>query len=911
MPSAEWLEKKFGKQNKNPDVWRCFAGLKPLWRNAILDFLRFRNLKEDIDWSLYHIELPQRHSRMGLGHKHDDQLIQVIIVKREDFEKSEQARATNGPRPIKSYSDMEGRQARDHPSITQSNAHPYPKVSFADETDEKLTAKPTAISAHQPLPYRNEDEMRDAIKRLGAKKEKLDDTERERIDEINDMILLLAAQLELHDTLSPSQRKTLYGDSDQNEASGTIMRPRPSNMSKNPERHKPASGATDQTEEIFVPRDHRNRPLGSVDTMHDGFTRRYSVTGDGEPNEQNDVYHGRYGSRENDNTPTSFDYPRSRSRLPLRQKYAPPIPAGELVARQTSPRKRSRSFERSRQRRRPRERYPSPEREEVTVRRSNREAPSRDKDEIWHEYPGERERHFSPYRDEGIIIRRDHRDSPRYEREDIIIRERDERLMDLREKAEGLKWKREEATRNRDYATNNDLTYNAIPDLQGQISELEAQGSRRRPTRRVSDYALEDETRGQYPLRLHPTVTRTSTLEDPKWPGAESKALILRTGGSRQAPEYMEERILDRSIRVRGEQDNLRSPEEYAHIKRLQTPIESRQNSYTERDRPYVSRRPTLEPDWADIGLYAPFDTRGPSGAHLEHSHRRPRHRNLERLRNQHRRPRRTISSGSDEDDEYIPIHSRDNSKSPTRLSDQEVIANTLRRFTTFQGDQPPTTTGTPPADKSSGRVDDNTMDRKQRSPAPGTAAIRGSSQAGGGLDLGTTPGEPSAKLNGYGPQPSPQAPYYPSPYIFLPPPAFQPEYTDAVPEPSRKPRAATDVRGYDVEIPVSPYNPPHYSHQNADAVHTSTSPNAGQGQQNQDQNNFWSNGTSQPEFKRNAGENGQVNSTREPRITEVSDESSEGGRRRIRKEDRKATVEDFEPHLEAGKWDPKVDDLK
>ena len=798
MPSAEWLERISRKQNRESNLWRCFAGLDFLWRNSILEFLKWRNDDDAFNWSLYYIKMPQRSSRLTVsGHKRDNQLLQVIIFRREDPPEEKIDRRVSGE--------------------SSSSERPQLKVSFAEEIMKNQNTKPTVISSHEPLRFRNKDQIKEAIKRLGAKKEKLDGAEPERIDEINDMILLLATQLQLHDTLSQSQRDILYGDSQYDEYPGINVEPGVGFQTKRSKRRESQSRmkshATDRTEEIYTPRDERNRLLEETDD----WDNMYSSTG-----------------------------------------------GGELLIRQNSP-KKSRSFERARPMERPSYTYPSLNGEAVAIRRQDRER-HRDAGENSYEIPAQRERYLAPSRGQEIVIRRDVPEVPEYDRDELVIRDRErsptddmaispkgyehlalsqrprqlnERLPEqhnglekLRLKEEILRLKEERAASNHDYATASDLAQNAIPEIQAQIRRLKAQDGRRYPNRQVSDYGLVEESRHPYRQRFSP-IRRTSTFMEDSWPTAASKALVLRTGGSRQPDDYLRERILDRSIRIRGDPERSISPVRI--IMAPPPPADSRQSSYSERDRRHVSRRPTLESELA-------FEERS-SRAHRGYSHGRPRHRELERVKNRPWRSRPAFSSS--EDDDYPPTRRRTASNQRSGPSNEEVITQTLKRFTTFQGDQPPAATQT------------STVDTSSRQP---TNAQNGDipAETSPPLGLGTMSEEPGTMAEGTSLQSPIQAPSYPSVNGSLPQPGALPP-----PPPPRQ-----------HDPPQSTLNTAHAPTRHPHSLETN-------------------NPTKPPP---SAAINGQPKATKEPPTTEVSDESSEDGIPRLRKEDRKATVEDFEP---------------
>ena len=895
MPSVDWVERNFRKHRKREDVWHFLAGLKPLWRDAILQFLKARNDGSAVEWSLYLIELPHQNSRMGLrgfrGHRYDDQLVRVVLFKRKDsFDASNDSQggskyannaqlhdAPSKARPINSYFNESLTNAQGHPPEHQSGGLPRPKVSFADKVDEKTDNKNIVSAVDEPLRFSTEEEVQNAIIRLGAKKKKIGDTDQERVNEINDMIVLLAAQLELHDTLSPSQRKILYGKSAYDQTSEADMKPYANTHLRNPEMNPGAvyhnqSAVTDRTEEIFVPRDHRNRPIGKDGTMSrvsqpelERYRERRNYFDEEDPDVVHDSRRRTYGYADD----SIIINNESRTQIPghARQDYGPFVPGKELVVRHNSP-SRLRAFERRRAREPSRHRYFSKDSEHIDTRDRDREWPRYEVDKRRSNSlkPGV-EYYVPPDRVEPITIRKDERERerekyfpreeetyirerPEYEREVIVIRER--------------------------------------RDSSSSADEVMRRRFREKPrhSRRINIQSASPD-----PGYIQPAVRRTSTFDDGTWPGVENKALVLRTGGSRPTPGYMQEHILDRSIRVRGEQDVLSSPE-YPNIKRLRSPNDSRQSSYSERDRVFLPRRSSFDPDWADDERYVHFNAGKPFNAHNGSSHRRPRNRDLERVKNRHLRSRRTISSS--EDDEYSTMPDRIASKQQSKQSDEEVITQTLKRFTTFQGDQPPNSNQNLSAVDSLRRH--NVAQNRD-----GTIDLDRQREKGRGLE--TMPEEPDAMPNGNGPRSPSQAPFYPSTNRFPPPPG-PPRPPDSNSESPRNPRAESQRRGYDADVPVPAYRPQGYYN----ILNSPVSPLPQPELSNNvvmDPTRLSSDEVS-PAFESStkAARNTVAHGQGKPRITELSDGSSEDGRRKLHQKDRKATVEDLEPDLEAGKMD-------
>ena len=890
MTSADWVERNFRKHRKRQDVWHCLAGLKPLWRDAILQFLKARNDGSAVEWSLYLIELPHQNSRMGLrgfrGHRYDDQLVRVVLFKRKDsFDASSNNQggaqlhdAPSTSRPINSYFNESLTNAQVHPPENQSGGLPRPKVSFAHKVDEETDNRNNVSAVDEPLRFSTEEEILNAIKRLEEKKKRIGDTDQERGNEINDMIVLLTAQLELHDTLSPSQRKILYGTSAYDQTSAAHMRPYANMHLRNPEMnpravYHSASAATDRTEEILIPRDHRNMPIGNDGTMSRvrpklerslyGERRNYS------DDEDSDVL---YDSR---GIPFIINN-KSRTQIPgYARQDGLFVPGKELVVRQNSP-SRPRAFEGRRAGEPSRHRYFSQNREHIDNRDRDREWPRYDVDERRSnslkpgmEYP------FPPGRAAPIVIQNDEREREREKyfprEEEIYIRERPEyerdQIIVIRER---------------------DSSSSADEVMPKRIRENPRHSGR-----------INIQSPSPDPGYIHPAVRRTSTFDDGTWPVVENKALVLRTGGSRPTPGYMQEHILDRSIRVRGEQDVLSSPE-FPNIRRPRSPNDSRQSSYRERDRAFLPRRSSFEPDWADDERYVYVNSAKSLNAHNGSSHRKPRNRDLERVKNRHLRSRRTISSS--EDDDYSTMPDRIASKQQSKPSDEEVITQTLKRFTTFQGDQPPN------SNRNLSAVDSLRRHNAAQN-RDGTIDLDRQREKGRGLE--TMSEEPDAMPNENGPRSPSQAPFYPSTTRFPPPPR-PPRSPDSNSESPRNPRAESQRRGYDADVPVPDYRPQDYHNILNSPISPLPEPERSNNVE-MDPTRLRSDEVSpalesSTKRARNTVANGQGKGRKEPRITELSDGSSEDGRRKLHQKDRKATVEDFEPDLEAGEMDASLD---
>lgn len=203
----------------------------------------------------------QRDSTLkNLRHKDDDQLLQLILYSEDHSSHDnfvEQEGTTNQnnaawmtPRTISRSSNLKSSQAQNDILPQKWSTQMQPKVTFASEVDQVLENVPTVRSSQNLRRFRDADEMRKAIARLGETKRKLGPADEDRIDEINDMIILLAAQLKLHSTLSWSQQEDWYYH---------IEKDRPFRLS-----YELQGALRDQTEENVLPRDYyyyRNQPL--------------------------------------------------------------------------------------------------------------------------------------------------------------------------------------------------------------------------------------------------------------------------------------------------------------------------------------------------------------------------------------------------------------------------------------------------------------------------------------------------------------------------------------------------------------------------------------------------------------------------------------------------------------------------
>ena len=576
-PSSEWFDAKWDKVLNTGDVWHEFARLKPLWRTAILQFMKFKNQDEENNWNLLLIEIPQRSSRMRLiGHKSDDQLIQLILFSRRD-----------------TISD--GNDSKDPSKPATIDNLPNLPVQQSDASAIRVQA------GDPPHNIRNSDDEREEIRRLEAEKD----------------------ALRLERGLADKQKETINGKADGNTSHVRYVRRVDSNGIH--------PTTIRRTEEIITPRDNMDGPIEVVKPYEEeAITRQGQKTSTRarDPFYTGDnTLHGRQGAL------VKFDHDRYERERPMPRNRRFEEEGDEIIIRE-----RPRSWERHREeediviRSRSKSRERRYEEDEIVLQRRDTD---RSRDTDGGEFPdflredyghttgrggviiddAQEERHkYSSPQQQQLIIRRPEREYPRErswerrrppEREEIIIR-RNERSPST------------ESRRGRVRPPKHERIV---------IRALE----RGQPGRSYTNDTVRDTTLSRRPTLGSP---------DPRSPNQDF-ALVRRTGGSRRVNDYMQDRVLDKSIRIRGE-DHSRSPAgRYSNIRRFSAPFKTRQHSSHERGRAPIPRR---------LGF--------------------------------------TMHGDSEDDDDVRMDYAEKKSSSETELTDEELIARTLKRFTTFQPDE-------------------------------------------------------------------------------------------------------------------------------------------------------------------------------------------------------------------------------
>ena len=228
-----------------------------------------------------------------LHHKDDDQLLEVVLFRQDrsshenSAEKEQKTNQVNAewttPRTISRASNLKRIQAQNDLLPQESGTQMQPKVTFASEVDQVLKKMPTVRSSRNLRRFRDAEEMKKAIVRLGETKRNLGPADEDRIDEINDMITLLTAQFKLHRRLSWTQQENWYNYVEKDLPFGLLDdRYVPKQGARQPKtRNKPRGteyAARNQTGENVLPRDNRNqslrrdeRDLGAVSQYDEGY----------------------------------------------------------------------------------------------------------------------------------------------------------------------------------------------------------------------------------------------------------------------------------------------------------------------------------------------------------------------------------------------------------------------------------------------------------------------------------------------------------------------------------------------------------------------------------------------------------------------------------------------------------------
>lgn len=645
LPSTEWLLAKMKTTRKAQDVWSRFAKLGPHWRNRIFAFLDHRR-RESPDWTLYHLEIPQKWSRTRLfSQRHDEQLIQLILCRRK-------------------VNDEDNEMPSGTPK-SEGSGNTLPKrVSFAEKPDDH-DKKREVNAASDPVQPRNTSDLRERIARLEEKRDSVGVHEQERIGDLNDMIAYLRDQLRLDaahssnlDTMAPHDEDETEPMRSESNRPQIIYEERiiesPSRRDEFDYSHnKYDSGRPSNAPRISGHAD--DIPFESLPhaARHPSARQHNYEATERESRPGKIDYEGRHGlsngsrywarerrmshDEEEDNIGTYHNHDRPSQRawrerprervyyeedINFRRREREPMDNEIIIKRD----------ERSRSRSRPSRQDSAGIRDDFGIIETSWERP--------------RSRPSRPSRQPSREIDYDDYFLSQKERDDDARRRETMRAME-----EGLILDRGEVARDkhiRDMERTRDrkiLERQAIMNLRNVRPR-----SRLRERQNLSNPGHEDFYRDS-------RVRRERLNPDDS---GQSQALVLRAGASGLPYDYIRDRVLNAGIRVRGE-DDIGSPRPGSvrsqHNRRSSRPSASRTNSHRDRTRvPLIRRRSS--------GPWHQFD--------------------------------------SSEDDEYRYSGAKrvDSAKkdSETELSDAEVIAQTLKQLTTIQdSDIPATGIGLPP----------------------------------------------------------------------------------------------------------------------------------------------------------------------------------------------------------------------
>ena len=634
LPTNDWLIAKLKAMKKDEDVWSRFAKLRPYWRNAILAFLLSHNENENPEWALYHLWFPLKWSRARLFGQRREEQLIQLLLSRRRVSDED--------------ADMPGGRLK-----SQGPGNSLPKrVSFARELEQKPGTERELKATSDSVSQMKNFGLSKRIARLEEKRSKLGVHDQEEIGDLNDMIAYLRDRMK-----SDATHPSALNNSTLQEERSPLPQPTPvkSESTRTPtiiyEERIPNPSRQDDIDisrgSISRPRTYGPRRRSSdayvlpITSQHPRVTETMEI--DSRPGKTD--HEGRHGSRKSsqnevDTMATYRDHDRASQRG-LRER----------------PRERNYGEEEIPFRWDERDRDREGTDDEVTERGERSRGPPRERErdfeieEIIIERDSRRPRSLS-YERESLPISSGERKHPRVElrgdfRDDdeIIIRESDdgERVTEHIIIDRGRNRSREMIRQRKEKAWS--------PEREEVlIRRNERSKSKPRERKNSSSSGSEYSYSGSRVHRGQPIVGESS----------QSKALVLRAGASGLPYEYIRGRVSNGGIRVRGD-DYIGSPRpksvNSAHARRPSRTQISRRGSYRDRSwAPLLRRR--LSETWHQ------FD--------------------------------------SSEDDEYKhPSVKRTHMEvkgSETEASDAEVIAQTLKKFTTIQdSDMPATGIAAPP----------------------------------------------------------------------------------------------------------------------------------------------------------------------------------------------------------------------
>lgn len=625
LASADWMDAKMKMNRKDLEVaWIHFAKLKPYYRNRILELVNHRR-DEEPGWTLCHFEIPQKWSPAKLFTvRRDEQVIQLTLS-----------------RP--SLNDQDSDLPSIRPKIEGLSGGLSKRVAFGGGLGEESGTKVEAKSTHGNVLAMSTLDLRNRIAGLEKKRQGLGRQDYERLADLNDMIDFLRDHLksDAKTTSIYEKRPTEPWISDSSQGPAIIHKEPSSNFNRRElivEEDRYKSDRYDRDTGLLLspqpPRVYHSSP-GKLDSKGQYVARNNSYYG---PRERQDYRDEEIivRSRDQDRFPPRHWQQRSWSpSRPSRQDSFGPR-GGPIV-------RGDQSWERPR----PKDQTSQPSKQVS--------------EEIYY---------CNPRRRAGNDHSRSRQSTVE---EDITIR-RGEREW------EWLRKRPREKSRESSY---DDIIFQN-DDYKGRHEDQIIRRNKRSPSPGPEPGPEPAPVRDRYEDdRLSPNWgdVAARTVCDERHvveaPG-QSQALVIRACASSLPYEYVQERVFNDGIRVRGD-DHIGNSSDDSH--------------YRPRRRS-LSRRPV--PPEPAVSRYIRKPSRWASS-------RRGSYRDRSWAPSLRRRLSETwpeFDSSEDEESRYPQIKRMDseNNGPETELSDAEVIAQTLKQLTTIQdSDMPGTGLPAPP----------------------------------------------------------------------------------------------------------------------------------------------------------------------------------------------------------------------
>ena len=604
----------------------------------------FNFLSEHSAWTLYHLEVSQKSPRTRLfGQKHDDQSMLLVLCRRR-------------------VDDQDSDVSEGGPKVDDPGGGLPKRVTFVGGVDEKSGTDRGSNGVPNDVLTKHTSSLRERVVRLEEKRNGLGVHDHDRIADLTEMIDYLQEQLKTVGT----QASILDTETAHDE-----RKSQPSRQASVPlyENHIPESSPQDDIiiEYRRPPSRTRSPPRRQNNKGAVSIANSYPRQIEDKPENYSSPERTRYESRRAGE--------RDHNRQQLRRREEEDINVYRRGDDRSSRRGwseediivRPRDHDRSSRREWPEEEIDVRSRDhDRSLRREWSEEDiivrSRDHDRSWQrEWPGRSEPRSRPSRQDTV----DTYGGP------VVIRARNRSWERSRPQPLQPSGQLSKLTDRYEYPERPTLANDIRP--RERISEREEE--RWRPEMHYVPFRREQSSKP----KLHNEQYLSSSESEYSYngsrvrrgqpvvrPSGQSQALVLRAGASGHPYDYVRERVLNGGIRVRGDDDvNSRplNPAVSQHIRRASQPPFSRRNSY--RDRSWA---PSLRRRFSDSRLQ--FDS-----SEDEQS----RYRSIKRVHSEKVNPE-------------------------TELSDAEVIAQTLNKYTTIKDKDMPTT-GVPtpsPTDKAS-----------------------------------------------------------------------------------------------------------------------------------------------------------------------------------------------------------------